>query len=215
VQQLDIEFSEHGGARDDAGRPRGARPKARHRARERHRRAHPAHVTMRARPGLPSLREPVLAREVMHRIHAANASKKLRGVFRVIHFSVQDDHIHLIVEAENDALSRGVQGLAIRIARHINALLRSRGSFWADRFHSRDLAGPRAVRNAIVYVLMNVKKHLRRWGEGLDPYSSAPWFFAQRDARDSPVRDASTWLAGTGWRRHGPIRVDERPKTPW
>ena len=169
---------------------------------------------MRAREGLPSLREPVIMREVMRRIRAANVSRRLRAVFRVVHFSIQDDHVHLVVEAENDALSRGVQGLAIRIARHVNALLRIRGSFWGDRFHSRELANPRAVRNAIVYVLMNVKKHLRSWGDGVDPCSSAPWFFDPRDARGSPVRVPFRWLGTTGWLRHGPIRASERPRTP-
>lgn len=205
---------DHGGAREGAGRPRGVRPNARHRPRERHRRAHPVHVTMRARDGLPSLREPVLAREVSRRIKAANSSRALRSLFRVVHFSIQDDHVHLVVEAENESLSRGVQGLAIRIARHVNALLRIRGTFWGDRFHSRELANPRSVRNAIVYVLMNVKKHLRGWADcGIDPCSSAPWFFSAGDARAPPVRPSSTWLGTTGWLRHGgPIRLDERPR---
>jgi len=169
---------------------------------------------MRAREGLPSLREPVITREVMRRIRAANASRRLRGVFRVVHFSIQDDHVHLIVEAENDALSRGAQGLAIRIARHVNALLRIRGTFWGDRFHSRELTNPRAVRNAIVYVLMNVKKHFRRWRDELDPCSSAPWFFAEADDPDTPVRAAFTWLGSKGWLRHGAIRTSERPRAP-
>jgi REP element-mobilizing transposase RayT len=212
VKQLDIEFFEHGGARDNAGRPRGRRPRVRHRSRQRHRRAHPVHVTMRAREFLPSLREPVIAREVARRIKDANASRALRGVFRVVHFSIQDDHVHLVVEAEHEALSRGVQGLAIRIARHVNALLRTRGSFWADRFHSRELESPRAVRNAIVYVLMNVKKHHRRCSD-VDPCSSAPWFF-RVERGESPIRPPSTWLGATGWLRHGPIRVHERPRAP-
>ena len=169
-------------------------------------------MTLRAREGLPSLREPVVMREVVRRIRAANASRRLAGLFRVVHFSILDDHIHMIVEAENDALSRGVQGLAIRVARRVNALLRIRGTFWGDRFHARELTSPRAVRNAIVYVLMNVKKHLRRWGDGVDPCSSAPWFFRERD--DSPVREPFTWLGATGWRRHGPIRASERPRAP-
>jgi hypothetical protein len=72
---------------------------------------------------------------------------------------VQDNHLHLVVEArDGSALSRGVQGFAIRVARRVNTLLGLRGSFWADRFHSRELTSPRAVRNAIVYVLMNAKK---------------------------------------------------------
>lgn len=120
---------------------------------------------MRAREGLPPLREQVLAREIARRIAQANASPRLRTVFRIVHFSIQDDHLHLVVEAADGALSRGVQGLAIRVARHVNALLKTRGSFWGDRFHAFELTSPRAVRNAIVYVLMNVKKHLRGWRE--------------------------------------------------
>jgi putative transposase len=159
MEQLDIEFSEWGGRRDGAGRPRGrGRRNAEHRGRERHSRYRPVHVTMRAREGLPPLREPVIAREVMKRIREANASKKLEGVFRVVHFSVQDDHVHLIIEARDaGALSRGAQGLAIRIARRVNALLGIRGQFWGDRFHSRELASPRVVRSTIVYVLENRK----------------------------------------------------------
>lgn len=205
---------DHGGAREGAGRPRGVRPNARHRPREQHRRAHPVHVTMRAREGLPSLREPVITQEVMRRIRAANASRRLRHLFRVVHFSIQDDHVHLVVEAESDALSRGMQGLAIRIARNVNALLGIRGGFWGDRFHARELTHPRSVRNALVYVLMNVKKHEPRWGDALDPCSSAPWFFTEHDTRDSPVRMSFTWLGSKGWCLHGPIRADERPRAP-
>ena len=77
--------------------------------RERHRAAHPVHVTMRLREGLPSMREPVLFRELRRRIADANRSPKLRDVFRVVHFSVQDNHVHMIVEAHDpSALSRGV-----------------------------------------------------------------------------------------------------------
>ena len=49
---------------------------------------------------------------------------------RIIEFSVQGNHLHLIVEAENsDALSRGMQGLAIRIAKALNSLMERAG--WA------------------------------------------------------------------------------------
>ncbi len=170
---------------------------------------------MRAREGLPPLREQVLAREIARRIAQANASPRLRTVFRIVHFSIQDDHLHLVVEAADGALSRGVQGLAIRVARHVNALLKTRGSFWGDRFHAFELTSPRAVRNAIVYVLMNVKKHLRGWREStIDPCSSAPWFFSAANARDSPVKPSATWLGTTGLLRHGAIRPSEKPRSP-
>jgi REP element-mobilizing transposase RayT len=219
MEQLDIEFSTWGGRRDGAGRPRMVgRRNVEHRSRERHSRHHPVHVTMRARAGLPPLREQVIAREIMKRTGEANASKKLKDVFRILHFSVQDNHVHLIVEAQDGAaLSRGAQGLAIRLARRVNELLGIRGGFWADRFHSRELTTPRSVRNALVYVLMNAKKHGFR--VELDPCSSALFFdgFVGRRAstgEDPPTRAPRTWLAGIGWRRHGLIRLDERPRVP-
>jgi putative transposase len=166
------------------------------------------------------MREPVLFRELRRRIGDANRSTHLRDAFRVVHFSVQDNHIHMVVEAHDaSSLSRGVQGLAVRLARRTNKLLGITGSFWDHRFHSRELAAPRAVRNAIVYVLMNVKKHGGDF-PGIDPMSSAPWFadgFVQRlepRAEPPPTRASHTWLGNVGWRRRGLLRVDERPRSP-
>jgi putative transposase len=218
MHQLEIEFSTWGGAREGAGRKPGrGRRNVAHRPRERHRNAHPVHVTMRIRAGLPPMREQVLFRMLRQHIGRANRSVRLRDVFRIVHFSVQDNHLHMIVEAhDGSALSRGAQGLAIRLARRLNHLLGIRGRFFSDRFHSRELTSPRAVRNAIVYVLMNAKKHGSRF-TGIDALSSALWFdgFAERLAPcedASPVRAPRTWLASIGWRRHGLIRIDERPR---
>jgi hypothetical protein len=143
-----------------------------------------------------------------------------RDAFRVLHFSIQTNHIHLIVEAtDNVALSRGMQWLNARIARNVNRALNVRGRVWRERYHARELRTPRSVRNAIVYVLMNAKKHGHWIGSGIDTRSSAPWFdgFARRFAMpndESPVRAPRTWLAGVGWRRRGLIRLDERPRAP-
>lgn len=220
LRQLEFEFpASWGGQRDNAGRKGNPRGNVPHRRRERHRRAHPVHVTLRARRGLPPLREQVIAREIRRRIAQANRSTKLRDVFRIVHFSAQNDHVHLIVEAlDAPALSRGVQGLAIRLARRVNKLLALSGRFWSDRFHSRELTTPRSVRNAIVYVLMNAKKHMRA-PEPVDDCSSAPWFdgFAHGPApprEESPVRRSAVWLGSTGWKRHGLVRLDERPRSP-
>ncbi len=154
------------------------------------------------------------------RIADANGSKRLGGTFRVVHFSVQNNHVHLIVEAHDGrALSCGVQGLAIRLARRVNKLLGVSGRFWSERFHSRELATPRSVRNAIVYVLMNARKHHADFERGVDACSSAPWFdgfvYGPSPPREeSPVKRPSTWLASTGWRRCGLIGLNERPREP-
>ena len=101
----------------------------------------------------------------------------VEGIFRITHFSVQEDHLHLIVEADGPGpLSSGAIGLSVRVAAGVNRVLGRRGRVCGDRYHARALTTPREVRNAIVYVLMNVKKHRPPFGLRLDPCSSAPWF---------------------------------------
>src|SRR5262249_54761280 len=122
------------------------------------------------------------------------------------------------VEAdEPTGFVRGVQGLAIRIARTANATLKRRGRFWSDRYHARVLKTPREVRNALVYVLNNWRDHVPG-ALGFDPRSSAAWFEGWTKSPDapkgmSPVARARTWLACVGWRRHGPIDVEARPRS--
>ena len=207
-----------GGRREGAGRKvvEGRRRKTAHRARPVHRKWQPVHVTMRARAGLRSLRD----RSVFPAVRGAVAAASGEG-FRVVQFSVQTDHVHLIVEAAGtEQLSSGARGLAIRIARAVNRALGRSGPVWGDRYHARPLATPREVRNGLVYVLMNFRKHLPRTSAGLDPCSSARWFEGFREgarphaARADdvpPVASPRTWLGRVGWRRHGLIGVDEGP----
>lgn len=204
-----------GGKRAGAGRKPapGRRPGVRHRPRGAHVAAHPVHVTLRAVASLRCLRSTRAFPAVRRALTATS-----RATFRILEFSVQDDHIHLIAEAEDGrALSSGVRGLAIRLARRINRVLGRRGQVWADRYHARALTTPRAVRHALVYVLMNVRKHGHP-DTAIDPCSSAPWFGGWRvvparagEMGQAPVAAARTWLARVGWRRHGLIGLDERP----
>jgi putative transposase len=168
---------------------------------------------MRAVKGLPSFRSERLFAALRAAIAAAS-----REDFRIIHFSVQGNHLHLMVEAKDTrSLSSGARGLAIRTARAVNRHLRRRGRVWGDRYHTRALTTPREVRNGLVYVLFNVKKHRPGWG-GLDPRSSARWFDGFLGSARSPasgpppVRPPRTWLATAGWRRHGLIAIGESPK---
>ena len=116
VVQLELPLQRGwGGLRAGAGRKMKVpgRKNVAHRARETHRRAHPVHVVLRSR--VRSLRSQFLFPTVRRALGRAN---RAREDFRILHFSVQADHLHLIVEADTQpALSRGVQGLAVRIAR--------------------------------------------------------------------------------------------------
>jgi hypothetical protein len=145
--------------------------------------------------------------------------------FRILQYSVQRDHLHLVVEASDKrALSAGIRSVAIRVARYVNELLGRKGRLWADRWHGRALTSPRAVRTALLYVLANFRKHSRRpLALGIDPYSSGEWFDGWRNAvpragprtgrlLEVPVNAPTTWLARIGWRRHGAIGLGERPK---
>jgi REP element-mobilizing transposase RayT len=163
---------------------------------------------------------------------------RARASFRVVQFSVQHDHLHLIVEAQSAvALSRGMQGLAIRVARAINRLIFRRGKLWAGRFFSRALTTPRSVKTALAYVLNNFRKHRVAGLAQIDPYSSAPYFNGFRELhgraplelpataslphaprglspprtpREFPVTRAKTWLARTGWQRAGSLSYSTR-----
>jgi REP element-mobilizing transposase RayT len=189
-----------------------------HRARPPHRAAEPVHVTLRAR--LAPLRSQFLFPVV--RLALVRAARRDPERFRIVHFSIQRDHIHLIVEAvDKRALSSGIRGVAIRSARYVNDLLGRRGPLWADRWHGHALRSPREVRNAIVYVLTNFRKHRPCEKHALvDRYSSAPWFDGWVEP-GSPGRDdharrgfafaARSWLLRIGWRRHGLIGFNERP----
>ncbi len=218
-----MRFRTWGGRREGAGRKArdpNARPNVAHRARPTHKTAHPVHVTLRARRGLPAFRDGGIFGEIRKAIRGANHSPAVGDAFRVVQFSVQRDHVHLIVEAhDGDVLSRGVRGLAIRLARAVNRALGVQGNVWGDRFHARELSSPRAVRNAIVYVLMNARKHGFRISSGVDAFSSAPWFdgFAfdvARSGEASVVFAPRTWLAGVGWRRRGLVGSSEHPRAP-
>src|SRR5690242_15168322 len=161
-----------GGPRNGAGRkPAVPRRRVMHRRRPFHQSRCPVHVTMRGDRDVASLRRPIAFGAVRNAIAAASGA-----TFRVVHLSVQADHLHLIVEAEGTlSLRSGVQGLAIRIARGLNRALRRHGRVWSDRYHARMLRTPREVRHPLVYVLANWRKH-SPGSRGMDPCSSARWF---------------------------------------
>jgi REP element-mobilizing transposase RayT len=179
----------------------------------------PVHVTVRLRKGLPRLRN----RAEYEVLREAFRKGSDRFGFRLVHYSVQDDHLHLIGEAKNrTALSRGMQGLQIRIAKALNRLWGRVGSVFADRYHDRVLKTPRQVRNALCYVLNNARKHGRRLAQALDLFTSGVWFDGWRerftvsnlDGVARPVACARTWLLGVGWRRHGLVGLREVPGPP-
>jgi REP element-mobilizing transposase RayT len=133
------------------------------------------HVVLRVRRGLPWLRTPRTYR-VLER--ALRAGKERRG-FALVQFSVQGDHLHLLVEADGkQALARGMQGLAIRMAKSLNRFWRRRGgSVFAERYFARAVQTAREIKRALAYVLNNARKHgVWTSPSAPDPFSSGRWY---------------------------------------
>ena len=215
------EISRWGGRRVGAGRKRGANGRDPHRTRPALAARFPCHVTLKIRRDIPSLRSVKLVREWERSLEAACE----RGRFRVAHYSIQPDHVHLIVEAVSKAdLASGMKAIGARLARAVNRIFQIRGPVLADRYHLHILRTAREVRNAIAYVLLNARRHLAKLGRRLpteptlDPASSSRWFdgWVRRAGAALPpgppaVAPARTWLLRIGWRRHGLVSPIEVP----
>jgi REP element-mobilizing transposase RayT len=195
VLQHEIDFRSWGGARPGAGRKRkSVRPCVSHRTRPTFASRFPLHVTTRLRDGLPSLRRDA-ERRVLERVFAAGGE---RLGFRLIHYSIQTNHLHLIVEAsDRRALSRGMQGLLVRVVRALNSLWRRTGSVFSDRYHAHILRTPREVRRALAYVLHNARHH-GIVSRGIDPFTSGTAFDGWREGARAPTARAPAVGASLG-----------------
>ena len=186
MKQVSLDLPSWGGKRKGAGRPpKGERAGVSHLRREQFPARHPVHVTMRTLPAVGFLRGHRRHRAIKDAIHEAQE----RFGLRVIHYSIQGNHLHLIVEAPGvDDLARGIQGLTIRIARALNRISRRAGKVFADRYHSHVLRSLREVARAVRYVLANALHHLREdvVPSGIDPCCSL--------ADGAPVLAPRTWL---------------------
>ena len=236
--QLELPEPKKPGGRPGAGRktnaskglPRGAS----HDSRPVFKKAQPVHVTLRVESDLGSLRK----LDMYHAVRNATITCAAREIydrehdaFRICHASIQDDHLHLLVEADsNEALSSGMQGFGISAAKQINRVASKRrgrrrhGRVFTDRYHAVVLQNPTQTRNALAYVLNNwrkhradrelARKHGARWN--VDFFSTGPMFWGWRQREQARWLDEfpgnyqplvvylpHTWLLSEGWKRGG------------
>ncbi len=223
--------STHGGRRKGAGRKAapGSRDRGHH-ARKDFDPRHPQHVVLRVRRDIGRLRR----WPIFQAVQSAARAVLDHAEFRLVHFSIQHNHLHLIVEASSKAaLSKGMNTLAGAIGRAINASLGRTGKVFECRYHATAITAPRQARNALAYVLNNWRRHnedersIESRFAPLDPYSTAMMFDGWKEQGRvelpdyliaSPVRPPSSWLLRDGWRKaKRPISMfatpglDERP----
>jgi len=209
----------HGGRRIGAGRPKTGRSVGVvHRRRTDVKKGLPIHVTVRFTRAVGYLRTQKVYQIVRRSLVAAC---QRRG-FRICHFSLQRNHLHLIVEADGPAhLHKGMTGLLVRLSRALNRLRGRSGRVFPDRYHHAVKRNPTDVRNALRYVLDNARHHAHEVHDRhrlvpsfVDPFSSARyfdgWSIASRrripvpdGEDDAPVAAARSWLLTTGWRTRG------------
>ena len=210
-----------GGPRPGAGRPASARPVVHHVKRDDVSEREPAHVTIRVLRNVPSLRRKPFLRMFQRSLREVRG----RPDFRVVEYSVQTDHVHLLVEAsDKDALARGMKAVGSRLARAVHRAFARCGRVLAGRYHLRALTSPKAVRHALAYVLLNTRKHWRqRNGQAppvrIDAASSGRLFNGW--SRKAPsvalvlglreISPAETWILRIGWKKFGLIDPAEIP----
>jgi hypothetical protein len=192
--QTELQFPNRwGGRRKGAGRPRKqGKRNVEHRTRAAVASRFPVHVSVRMGREVRNLRKLPCLRVIERAFNAAQG----RFGLRLNHFTVQSNHLHLIVEtSDRVALSRALKGLGVRVAKGLNRLMGRRGQVLADRYHAHILKTPAEVRNAVHYVLGNLRKHTGR--AGVDAYCSL--------ARPDLVVAPRTWLL---------IHAPPKPLTP-
>ena len=213
-QARQLTFEDRLGRKNRGGRPKSKDSGVPHLKRDEVSPNAPLHVTSKIVSGLPDLRtrKGLQVFYEVFEVAKERAGSRADGEFRLLHYSIQGNHLHLFVEAgDRDALARGIQGLKVRIAKALNRLWQRSGAVWADRYHVRAAKTPREVRNVLGYILNNGRRHGRTWNRGYpDPYSSALWFDGWSNyvhdgllSAEGPIAKARSWLARVGWRRHG------------
>jgi putative transposase len=226
---VDQQKSSRGGRRVGAGRKKsnGRRHDPPHRERRELSANHPVHVVLRTAEHVAGLRDP--------RVYAATGDVLERYLgrddFRVVHGSIQENHFHFLMEAaDREALSSGMQSVAINLARAINLALGSHGKVFAHRYHVTEITTARQARNSLSYVLNNWRKHRQDFANGrmlsakLDQYASGlafdGWceegvgairFVVPPGYEPLPVSPPATSLLRSDWQRFGRINVFECP----
>ncbi len=192
MKQLDLRLHRRGGKRKGAGRkPNGPNAGVSHLTRERFARTFPVHVTVRMAEHVYNLR----SRRCFSTLSRALVAAAERFGVRIVQFSIQGNHVHLVVEASsNEALSTAMKGFAVRVARGLNRVMHRRGRVVGDRYHAHVLRTPTETRRALRYVRSNASHHgLAASQAARDPFTSP--------LVEIPLPSPKTWLLNDGWRR--------------
>jgi REP element-mobilizing transposase RayT len=118
-------------------------------------RAMPLHLTIKLK------KAQIQNKEILKALKHAILRARLKGL-KIIHFSLEHNHVHLYVECENnDILTKGMIAFGVSLAKKTNKFFKSKGQVYKTRFHLRILRSASEVKNVINYILKNGIKHKR------------------------------------------------------
>jgi REP element-mobilizing transposase RayT len=141
-----------------AGRPRISNiDYIRHELRPKIKKGHPVHITLKRSHHYENLRSSEFIK--MIKIAVKNARRK--GL-RIIYFTLQFDHIHLYIEAQDvELLKVGMKAFTASIVYVLKAKnkLKRKIKFFKDRYHMVIKNTPQEVKRVICYILFNTVKH--------------------------------------------------------
>ena len=161
--KLNIYRGKKGGRRPGSGRKRKHSPGVAHREREKVSSRFPLHINFKVRISIRN-------KSCLAVLKKAIKNARSHGL-RIIHFSLQSNHVHLLIEAcDNAVLTKGMRSLTISFAKGVKS-----GGIQLERYHLHVLKSLREVKNAYHYVVLNQAKHSGLKRAQVDQYSSLGW----------------------------------------
>ena len=158
--KLNLYQGSWGGRRPGSGRKRLHSKGVAHRTREKVNHRLPLHINFKFKTHIKN-------KFCLKLLKRAIMNARSHGL-KVIHFSLQSNHIHLLIESEsNEILTRGMRSLTVTFAKGL-----SRGRVQLERYHLHVLKSVKEARNAALYVLFNQQKHEKGTYSKVDGYSS-------------------------------------------
>lgn len=149
---INLFLGQHGGRRPKCGRKRLKSKGVSHRSREQVTGRDLLHINFKYKTYVRS--------DAFYEVFKRGIKNSARFDFKILSFSIESNHIHLIAEAGNsDNLTLGMKSLTCTLSKGLNLIKNTNGKTQIERFHLHILKNPQEARNAINYVLFNHEKH--------------------------------------------------------
>ena len=127
----------------------------RHIQRERFERESSFHITIKVRQEKSDLQNKM----ILKALHRAIMKARYKSL-KVIHYTLEFNHIHLLVEAYNqEQLSNCMQSFGVTLAKMINKVKFKKGRVYKHRYHLRRLSSVMELKNVLKYIFNNGIKH--------------------------------------------------------